>query len=972
MSSKVFHLIGFINFVLVLCLNAHLLVAVDSSENVVQSYDNAGQIKMYRDEYNGDGKENNIVKISGQDEIEERRDLVLEKVRNLLGLNSFKTKFPRHGHVDNGMLSPSPAPTIEPPAPAPAPLPAHVHVGHHRLHPRLASSPPTILHPVNPEVPRRHGDEVKVKKIVIAVAVSSGAVTVISILGFLLFRWKFGKGRRRSAKTMSVNATNGTFKGRSKCVNSPITSNKVSLELGPEHFCLQSVEPASKVNLSPVKQNYETVSITWKRKQTNTSLDEVSESGKDSRKSFSDNESYSSDNVSCSSVDEIISVHEIREVVTPAIDDGNCLLENETIKIEAVSSDDESFHSLCGSDSSNVRISNASEGDLSDPSEVVSSPNYPKRSSPPEHSSKLHYASKKKSSTSPVKPVSTPSLHTRNLRQATPSSQDTTITSQLVTPSPPQPPPPPSLLYFSSSHSSSSSKKITSTTACFSTASKLPSSSKSDSSSGSNQNLSYDSSSSTQHKSQAVLTSLLGTGSARSIPPPPCPPPPFTKGKNNSLQPPPPPPGPLPQSTAVGKDGIPLPKLKPLHWDKVRATPDRSTVWDNLKSNSFEFDEKMIESLFGYKLQNASKSDENKSKSPSPTKHILEPKRLQNITILLKALNATAEQVCNSLNQGNGLCMQQLEALVKMVPTKEEEIMLLSYQGNIDDLGYAEKFIKAVLDVPFAFLRIEAMLYRDTFEDEVVHLRKSFAMLEEACEELRSSRLFLKLLEAVLKTGNRMNVGTIRGGARAFKLDALLKLADVKGTDGKTTLLHFVVQEMIRSEGIKESDIVIAKNNQKIKKMVEEREENCRRMGLDHVSSLSAELYNVKKTATIDLDVLASSVSTLSDGMVNLQHLVHEALSMDARDGNFAKLMKSFLSHAETSIKELKKDEDRVFLHVREITEYFHGDVSKDEANPLRIFVIVRDFLGMLDQVCKEIKSSKLPKTANTAVTPFR
>ena len=63
-----------------------------------------------------------------------------------------------------------------------------------------------------------------------------------------------------------------------------------------------------------------------------------------------------------------------------------------------------------------------------------------------------------------------------------------------------------------------------------------------------------------------------------------------------------------------------------------------------------------------------------------------------------------------------------------------------------------------------------------------------------------SSKLFMKLLEAVLKTGNRMNVGTARGGAMAFKLDTLLKLADVKGADGKTTLLHFVVQEMTRSQ----------------------------------------------------------------------------------------------------------------------------------------------------------------------------
>ncbi|KAG6430437.1 hypothetical protein SASPL_108504 [Salvia splendens] len=48
-------------------------------------------------------------------------------------------------------------------------------------------------------------------------------------------------------------------------------------------------------------------------------------------------------------------------------------------------------------------------------------------------------------------------------------------------------------------------------------------------------------------------------------------------------------------------------------------------------------------------------------------------------------------------------------------------------------------------------------------------------------------------------------------------------------------------------------------------------------------------------------------------------------------------------------LRELQGDEDRVLRLVREITEYFHGDVSKDESNPLRIFVIIRDFLSMLD-----------------------
>lgn len=211
-----------------------------------------------------------------------------------------------------------------------------------------------------------------------------------------------------------------------------------------------------------------------------------------------------------------------------------------------------------------------------------------------------------------------------------------------------------------------------------------------------------------------------------------------------------------------------------------------------------------------------------------------------------------------------------------------------------------------------------------------------------------------------------MNIGTIRGGARAFKLDALLKLSDVKGTDGKTTLLHFVVQEIIRSEGIRVSDSIMGKIQQKGRN--EDKEESYRRMGLDLVSGLTTELCNAKKTATIDLDVLASSVANLTEGMRRLQGLVGKEMIVD---GGFVSSMRAFLRDGEAKLRELQGDEDRVLLHVREITEYFHGDVSKDESNPLRIFVIVRDFLSMLDNVCKELRSSKAPRCPNP-LAPFR
>ncbi|KAJ4898485.1 Formin-like protein 11 [Raphanus sativus] len=475
-----------------------------------------------------------------------------------------------------------------------------------------------------------------------------------------------------------------------------------------------------------------------------------------------------------------------------------------------------------------------------------------------------------------------------------------------------------------------------------------------------------------------VCASSSSDPSHPSTPPPlrPPPPPPLPSKQPQVVNKAPPPPLSLDfsQRRPLGKNGAPLPKLKPLHWDKVRATPNRTTVWDRLRASSFEFDEEMIESLFGHTMQSSTKNEEGKCKTPSPGKHLLEPKRLQNFTILLKALNATADQICSALGRGEGLCLQQLEALVKMVPSKEEELKLCSYKGEVDELGSAEKFLKALVGVPFAFQRAEAMLYRETFEDEVVHLRNSFSMLEEACMELKSSRLFSKLLETVLKTGNRMNVGTIRGGAKAFKLDALLKLSDVKGTDGKTTLLHFVVQEISRSEGIRVSDSIMGRiMNQRTNKnrTAEEQEEDYRRMGLDLVSGLNNELRNVKKTATIDMEGLVSSVSNLRDGLGELKCLAREKLKGDEGNRAFVCSMNSFLRYGEKSLEELREDEKRVMERVGEIAEYFHGDVRGDEKNPLRIFVIVRDFLGMLDHVCRELRCVRVPNSPSP-LAPFR
>lgn len=217
--------------------------------------------------------------------------------------------------------------------------------------------------------------------------------------------------------------------------------------------------------------------------------------------------------------------------------------------------------------------------------------------------------------------------------------------------------------------------------------------------------------------------------------------------------------------------------------------------------------------------------------------------------------------------------------------------------------------------------------------------------------------MFLKLLEAVLKTGNRMNVGTNRGDAHAFKLDTLLKLVDVKGADRKTTLLHFVVQEIIRAEGSRlsgtnQNEVADSSLQSSFRDDVE-----FRKLGLQVVSGLSGELTNVKKAAAMDSEVLSNEVAKLDEGTTKIAEVLklNEAVALKESSWKFSESMNGFLKKAEEEIIKLQAQEKLAFSLVKEITQYFHGNSYKEEAHPIRIFMVVRDFLSTLDHVCKEV-----------------
>lgn len=474
----------------------------------------------------------------------------------------------------------------------------------------------------------------------------------------------------------------------------------------------------------------------------------------------------------------------------------------------------------------------------------------------------------------------------------------------------------------------------------------------------------------------------------RAPPPPPKPGPPPPPPPRGGPAPRPPPPMPAvskvprpplgqkhssstEEAGAEGDANAPKTKLKPFFWDKVLANPDNSMVWHQIKSGSFQFNEEMIETLFGYSEKNKNQKKKESSLDPGPQYiQIIDRKKAQNLSIMLRALNVTLEEVCDALLEGNELPAELIQTLLKMAPTAEEELKLRLFNGELSQLGPAERFLKALVNIPFSFKRLESLLFMCTLQEEVSAAKESFETLEVACKELRNSRLFLKLLEAVLKTGNRMNDGTFRGGAQAFKLDTLLKLSDVKGVDGKTTLLHFVVQEIIRSEGVRAArraresrSFSSVKTDDLLEETSKsnETDEHYRNLGLQAVSYLSSELENVKKAAAIDADSLTGTVSKLGHALLKTRDFLNTDMKNLEENSGFHETLKSFVQNADGDVMWLLEEEKRIMSLVKSTGDYFHGNAGKDEG--LRLFTIVRDFLIMLDKVCKQVKDAPKKST---------
>ena len=90
--------------------------------------------------------------------------------------------------------------------------------------------------------------------------------------------------------------------------------------------------------------------------------------------------------------------------------------------------------------------------------------------------------------------------------------------------------------------------------------------------------------------------------------------------------------------------------------------------------------------------------------------------------------------------------------------------------------------------------RLKALVFKIRFPEFVQDCKPYIVALKAACEEIKKSVKFARLLELILLVGNIMNSGSRLEQCVGFDISHLPKLSNTKDKQNQSTLLHFLVE----------------------------------------------------------------------------------------------------------------------------------------------------------------------------------
>uniref|UniRef100_A0A667YCN7 Diaphanous related formin 2 n=1 Tax=Myripristis murdjan TaxID=586833 RepID=A0A667YCN7_9TELE len=310
-----------------------------------------------------------------------------------------------------------------------------------------------------------------------------------------------------------------------------------------------------------------------------------------------------------------------------------------------------------------------------------------------------------------------------------------------------------------------------------------------------------------------------------SMPPPPPPPPPPGGGP----PPPPPPPGcgPPPPPPFFGGPGMPPPPpampviklpyglepkktykpetvMKRVNWSKiVPQEMAENCFWIKVKEEKFENPDLFAQLSLVFSSRTKVKKDVEETddrmtqfKKKAKELRILDGKTAQNLSIFLGSFRLPYEEIRDIVLEVDEerLSESLIQNLIKNLPEQKELSALAELKGEYEELVESEQFGIVMSSVKLLRPRLNGILFKLTFEEQVNNIRPDIMNVTFACEEVKKSDGFSKLLEMVLLVGNYMNAGSRNAQTFGFNISFLGKLRDTKSVDHNMTLLHFLAE----------------------------------------------------------------------------------------------------------------------------------------------------------------------------------
>eukprot|EP01119_Soliformovum_irregulare_P019111 TRINITY_DN5992_c0_g1_i2.p1 TRINITY_DN5992_c0_g1~~TRINITY_DN5992_c0_g1_i2.p1 ORF type:complete len:1081 (-),score=303.16 TRINITY_DN5992_c0_g1_i2:139-3381(-) len=365
--------------------------------------------------------------------------------------------------------------------------------------------------------------------------------------------------------------------------------------------------------------------------------------------------------------------------------------------------------------------------------------------------------------------------------------------------------------------------------------------------------------------------------------------------------------------------------MKQVYWPKVNTREADKSIWNYVEYEHVAINTEEVETLFFAKAKQIGASPQ--KVSVSDVKHMegfLEVNRANHIAIMLihfKLSDADIKKAILDVDE-RILTLDRVNQLITYAPMTEEEEVLRNFKGNKADLGRAERFFLEIQDVPRYLPRLKSIRSKLQFGEQIGDLKRDIGIVTSACKELRASQGLVKILELTLALGNFMNYGPLRSPAVGFKISFLSKIADVRATDGKITLLDYIVSEIEKK--------------------------------LPQYLNINRDLAQVPNAAKLSPKKVMADLGEIKNSLIAIEREISKAAS--SSEDHFREEMKRFYDSAEREVKLVEQAYISMRTFLESTLNYFAED---DETSTEEFFCLITDFLLNFEKAVKDMQRER-------------